>query len=271
MKLDIVRADPAGNITIFVLNRIDDPLLRVRAAKALLAEPSLGAEQVGFVVPPAGPGALWRLDMMGGEFCGNAARSFGLYAARELGLKGKLSIPVSVSGTDRPVTVTADVEAFWAEAEIPLPRGFDTLVHEGRPYPVYFFEGITHVIAQDVNPGRDLVGNLLELAKKKIPERGGEHALDAFGVMFYEKRRCFIRPVVYVAAADSLVFESSCGSGTAALILALAGNLNDGEGRWEVSQPGGLIEGRVKKEAGEIKALSIGGPVALDSRRPVIL
>jgi diaminopimelate epimerase len=290
MKLDIVRADPAGNITIFVLTRIDDPALRLRAAKALLADPSLGAEQVGFVIPPPdfppdfspahsvenrSPARSVesrlvprrRLEMMGGEFCGNAARSFGLYAARQEGLSGKQDICVEISGALAPVPVHLDIEASTAEAEIPGPLAAGSLEWGGRSFPAYFFEGITQVIAEGLEPDRDLVLGLVEAALDDSRLLDGRHPEHARGVMFYDPARRFMRPAVYVAATESLVFESSCGSGTAALAVHLAGGLSggpgDGEDRWEIAQPGGVIRARVIKGAGKIKAIGIGGPVSL--------
>jgi diaminopimelate epimerase len=278
MKLDIVRADPAGNITIFVLNQTGDPGLRARIAKALLAEPSLKAEQVGFVIPPArGEDRLWRLEMMGAEFCGNAARSFGLYAGREEGLAGKRDIRIGISGVPRPVLVRADLDASAAEVEIPPPAASGAVSWGGRSFPVYFFEGITQVIAQGLDPSRDLVFSLMELVRNMdgaLDDRSlarARHPMEAFGVAFYDPGRCFMRPAVYVAATESLVFESSCGSGTAALAAWLSRDLESGEESRTIAQPGGLIAGRVKKEAGEIKALSIGGPVILEGRRSLTL
>jgi diaminopimelate epimerase len=279
MELDIVSADPAGNITIFVLTPIDDPALRVRAAKALLADPSLKAEQVGFVIPPEGQPVLpaaarrWRLDMMGGEFCGNAARSFGLYVARETGLAGKQDIPIAISGARGPVMVRADLGASTAEAELAGPRMEGVLAYGGRSFPVFYFEGITHVIAGGLEPGRDLTLGLLETARRTpVPGDPGRNAggpASAFGVMFYDPDRRFLRPVVYVDATDSLVFESSCGSGTAALGVYLSAGMGDGEGRWDIAQPGGLITARVEKRAGSVRAVSIGGPVTLGGRRRI--
>ncbi|MCL2271001.1 MAG: hypothetical protein FWC24_06635, partial [Treponema sp.] len=97
MEIEIARADPAGNITVFVLSRLGSAE-RARAAKALLADPDLKAEQVGFVTAPAVKEGIWRLEMAGGEFCGNASRSFGLLVAAECGLTGKHVLSVEISG-----------------------------------------------------------------------------------------------------------------------------------------------------------------------------
>ena len=53
MTRNILRADPAGNITLFVL----DPVPRVERAELaarLMALKERGGEQVGFVCPPGG-------------------------------------------------------------------------------------------------------------------------------------------------------------------------------------------------------------------------
>ncbi|MDR0451239.1 MAG: hypothetical protein LBH26_08240 [Treponema sp.] len=265
MSYRIVSADPAGNITIFVLDPVESGEERASVAKALLAEPSLGAEQVGFVRPPPGkPDSPWRLEMMGGEFCGNAARSFGLYVAREMGLSGLATVSVGISGSTEPLPVRVDTETGRAEVKIPGPRGVESLEFEGRRLPVYIFEGITHLIFPDSVPSRDLVFALRDAWKAAAgmsPE--ARRSMAAFGLMFWDSGKKIMRPAVYVEAADSLVFESSCGSGTAALAAWLARGLRDGEGYYEAAQPGGIIEARVTKKDGAVRDISIGGKVAL--------
>jgi diaminopimelate epimerase len=266
--MNIVIADPAKNITVFVLDRIGSGAERAEAAKRLLADPSLKAEQVGFVIPPADARKLWRLEMMGGEFCGNAARSFGLFVARETGLKGRHILMIEISGIQGPLPVHVDTEASRAEVEIPRPLAEDRLDFEGRSLPVFVFDGITHVIAPGLKPEKETFFAI----------KGAWHHVDAaFGVMFYDTQRQFMRPAVYVAATDSLVFESSCGSGSAALAAWKAGDLREGEFRCDaagvlmVEQPGGVIEVRVSKHEGEIKGISIGGYVGLSGHKHIPL
>jgi diaminopimelate epimerase len=87
--------------------------------------------------------------------------------------------------------------------------------------------------------------------------------MDGLGVMFYDEAARLMVPAVYVYGTDSLVFESSCGSGSAALAVWLSRELRDVERRYEVVQPGGTIEVRVGRRGGEITGISIGGPVGL--------
>jgi diaminopimelate epimerase len=197
--------------------------------------------------------------MMGGEFCGNAARSFGLYAARRTGLSGTVELEIEISGMDRPVGVRVDVERGLAEAAMPPALGQRTLDYQGRTLPVYLFQGIAHVIAPGIEPSEPAFQTIRSLFEAD-PENG---LPDALGVMFWDESRRFMTPAVYVRGTDTLVFESSCGSGSAALGLHLTRGMDQGEELLELRQPGGIIEVRVEKRPGEAAALSIGGPVTL--------
>ncbi|MDR0409810.1 MAG: hypothetical protein LBH18_05375 [Spirochaetaceae bacterium] len=256
--LYIVNANPAGNITIFVLNAQDFGMReREEVAKRLLADKMLRAEQVGFVTAPE-DGGLWRLTMAGGEFCGNAARSFGLFAARKSGLRGRCSVAVEVSGAPSPITVEADCEAGTAAAALPPPRASGVLPYAGGMLPVYQFDGITHVIAEGVRPSEAEFWSIKKLFTKRS---GGNPA--AFGVMFYDTDEELMRPAVYVKATKTLVFESSCGSGSAAFAYHRLASNTERSGVIEIRQPGGVITARLTKHDGLIEQIWIGGAVSI--------
>ncbi|MDR2134173.1 MAG: hypothetical protein LBP27_03620 [Treponema sp.] len=265
MNFEIVVADPAKNITIFVLNPVAD---RAAAARELLADRSLEAEQVGFVIPPAAPGGsaagsaarLWRLRMMGGEFCGNAARSFGLFVAREEGLSGDQTVAIGMSGVTEELPVRVRVEEGWAAVEVPGPLAAETLDFEGRRLPAYVFDGITHVIAPDIPPDEKT------FARIRAGLEGAFARPAALGVLFYDTSAACMRPAVYVYGTGSLVVESSCGSGSAALAVWKTRRQGDGEAACMVSQPGGIIETRVSWRGGAVQRVSIGGKVGLSGR-----
>jgi len=258
MELEIVRADPAGNITVFVMNPPDDAESRAVAVGALLADPALKAEQVGFVIPGP-PGALWTLEMMGGEFCGNASRSFGLLVAEKTGISGCASLKVAVSGAQRPLEVSVDTRTGNAEIEIPCPLAVDTIEFKSRIFPLYVFDGISHVIAEDTVPDLNVARELLH----RVEQAAGLGKPDACGILFYDSKEKFLRPAVWVRATGAFVFESSCGSGSAALALWLLRNADETERLVEIVQPGGTITVRAIKRGGLIQRLSIGGKVTL--------
>jgi diaminopimelate epimerase len=257
MKYEIVAADPAKNITLFVLTPVVD---RAAAARELLADSGLKAEQVGFVIPPAGDRGIWRLEMMGGEFCGNAARSFGLFVAREQGLSGEQTVFISMSGVAENLPVKVHVEEGRAAVEVPGPLAMESLDFGGRSLPVYVFDGITHVIAPDIPPDEQVFSRI------RAGIEGAFSRPAALGVLFYDTAAAFMRPAVYVYGTGSLVFESSCGSGSAALAVWKTGNAGDGEAACAVRQPGGLIEARVFRRDGAVYRISIGGEVRLSGR-----
>jgi diaminopimelate epimerase len=272
MKYDLIIADPAKNITAIVLDQTP-PGVRAALSAAILADPALGAEQAGFAIPPGRrENRRWRLEMMGGEFCGNAARSFGLYIAGITGLRGRHTVIIESSGAAAPVPVRVDTGTGRAEAEIPGPLSITALDFEGRALTVCIFEGITHVLAPGLAPDRETF-----FAVKSAFERNAASLPDAFGVMFAgppaarpEGGLSFpdgaddaMTPAVYVYGTDSLVFESSCGSGSAALAVCKSPLPAGGEARYRIRQPGGIIETRVVKRAGAAASVAIGGPVTL--------
>jgi diaminopimelate epimerase len=290
MKLEIVRADPAGNITIFFFFSPQGKDAQAEAARALMADPALKAEQVGFVMPPEGPpareGGLWRLRMNGDEFCGNASRSFGLLVAKLSGISGKASLMVEVSGAKQPLAVRVDTDSGDAELDIPGPIAEETVEFQGRHFPLYIFEGISHAIAEDMPPDEQLV---FDLAKQAAPQvarhaeqiclssanHGAGYQLRAFGVMFYDTRRRFMQPLVWVkngglaptvspTLSPTVAPESSCGSGSAALAVWAARDLPDADQWLDIAQPGGTIRTRVIKQQGKVRAISIGGKVYLE-------
>ncbi len=73
MQVQFVKLSPAQNVTILVKDpvpREDQP----KIAAGLLSYDSVGGEQVGFL-EDSDHCARMRLQMMGGEFCGNASMS----------------------------------------------------------------------------------------------------------------------------------------------------------------------------------------------------
>jgi diaminopimelate epimerase len=116
------------------------------------------------------------------------------------------------------------------------------------------------VIAGDIEASETAFYAIKALLEKRFQEAARS---DAVGVMFYDSAAQTMTPVVYVRATDTLVFESSCGSGSAAMGLYLARNLERGEKTLTLRQPGGTIQVRVEKLPGEAASVSIGGPVTL--------
>ena len=246
MKLRYVVADPTGNITALVLPELPKEY-RKQAVKKLLTGK---VEQVGFVeMPPVGfDGAL---TMMGGEFCGNATMSLGAYLCRYEGIFPGAQ-KLKISGASEPVfcTVEKSEEGYRGTVSLQKPEKIEkrTLPGFSEEVTVVTFAGITHVLCS-----RNVLKNPDALAVTWCEFLNAE----ALGVLALSENWDAMEPVVYVPASGSLVHESCCGSGSAAVGAALARK----EGRDVVlplSQPGGVLTVR----AGG-KDVSISGTVKL--------
>lgn len=256
-KYNIIIADPAKNITVFVLDDIDRNLYK-SVARDILENTNYGAEQVGFVKKPIMGGDI-RLEMMGGEFCGNASRSIGMLFATQNNIK-KGNVLVEITGSDIPLNTSVDLDKGTSKIEMPIPKKIENIEVQGLgEFPIVIIDGINHIIAENIAATE---ANF-ELFKKAVYEN---YDIEAFGVMFFDREKEYITPVVYVKDTDTTFFESSCGSGTLATVSYLGKDLKDGHLKYNINQPGGTIEAEIYKENGKIKKITIGGVVKLSSK-----
>lgn len=86
MQIRTIKADPSGNITLFLLDPVAPEIRKALNQKLLSLDPSV--EQIGCLsLKESQP----QVEMMGGEFCGNATRSAGAYGLLLSGEKKGLS------------------------------------------------------------------------------------------------------------------------------------------------------------------------------------
>ena len=148
MELNILRADPAGNITVFVLDPVEKAQ-RAAIAEKIMAIPALKAEQVGYACPSEDD-VDGHMEMMGGEFCGNATRAYGMYIAQQKG--GLSSVRLRVSGCDHAVTAQVDLKSGTARAEMPCPRSVKRVTVNGHEGTLVDLTGIAHFVVEGVEP-----------------------------------------------------------------------------------------------------------------------
>ena len=259
MKLHFAKLNPTENMTILVT----DPVPRERhsaVADALMAYGSVGGEQVGFLEEPTLPGARMRLQMMGGEFCGNATMSLGTLLALQDGLRdGDATVyPLEVSGADGivPCRIQRSGDVCRGTVCMPLPEAIREVDFAGGVRcPVVFFPGIAHAIVREgVLRSSD--------APRCIPRWCEACETDALGIILADDALDRIRPLVYVRSTNSSVWERGCGSGTAALGAWWAAQRRE-DIRIDVSQPGGTICVRACWEENRVSELEIRGVVRL--------
>ena len=236
MKLNYALMDPTGNMTVLVESPVEIEDQPRCAAALLAAEPT--AEQVGFISPGVG-GADTALRMAGGEFCGNAAMSAAALHCLRRGIRGPATLRLRVSGAPECVTVAVAPGAqgdFACTADMPRCAAPEevSLALDGRIYrlPLLRFDGIAHLML----PG-DFDRAAAEAA---APQWCALLGAEALGLMLLDAPAGRMTPLVYVRGGDTLYWERSCASGSAAAGAYLA--WRSGE-KTEVSlaQPGGIL------------------------------
>ena len=227
-----VLMDPSGNRTILVEDPVPVDAQPAVAAGLMELEPS--AEQTGFLTGSGETGISLR--MAGGEFCGNAAMSAAAYHLLRAG-QPRGTVTVRVSGEPEAVTVglSEGENGEWkGRVRMPRPGRIEEIRFAGgQLLPVVSFRGISHVILEEELPAEE--------AERLIRLWCAELGADAAGMLFLDRKAGFLKPLVYVPAADTLFWESACGSGTSAVgawMAWKAGRPVD----LSLRQPGGLLE-----------------------------
>jgi len=269
MKLSFIKTNPTENMTVFIM----DPMPRsmyIDIAKKVMNYNHIYAEQVGFIEKPTSENgeACVRLHMMGGEFCGNAARALAAVMVQRRVPKirfesGKYIVPLEVSGADEVLlceVVEEGDDNYVTTVKMPLHRGLaDTIVqYNGRDVQAVWvqFDGIMHMIVDSSQ-----IESKTEFFKI-VKDRLKDSKSDAFGIMFYDEQNGCMDPLVYVRPTDSTVWERGCGSGTAAVGIYTAYKSNKGTDM-EVKQPGGNIRIKAEWKGNDVVAVYLTGDVKI--------
>ena len=213
--------DPTGNLTALVEDPIDPALQPASAAEIMRLHPEV--EQVGFV---SLDGEVPSLRMAGGEFCGNASMSAAALLAVERDLSVPAAVELSVSGAPEAVTVRLEQrkgETFLAAVRMPAAKTV-----ESRPFSykalrgeltVVQMKGISHILIEPNSPFFSLLTNRAD-AEAAVRQWCVELNADCLGLMFVSGE--VLTPLVCVPGCNTVFWETSCASGTAAAGMALA-------------------------------------------------
>ncbi len=254
MQVKIQMVDPAGNRTAIVRSSVPKSQ-RAKVAAAVMDHDELRAEQVGFETRPLYGGSVGRIEMMGGEFCGNAARSFGYVLCSE---QEKDHCKIEISGTREQLEIICDLDRSTSAAQMPMPERLEMVSEDGENfYPLVISRGITHLVVIDREPDEAFTRRMIDLYGKKY---------SAFGVLYVKEDK--LTPFVYVAGTDTFVAESSCGSGSLAAAWYFSREKEDGFHTFTYGQPGGEMVVHIAKRQGKT-AGTIGGVLKLEE--PVVI
>lgn len=242
-------------------------------AKEIMQYGNIYAEQVGFIEAPVTEEGkkkeTLRLQMMGGEFCGNAARSLAAYMVYSHypslnKVEDRYLVELEVSGSNDmvlcEVSPTKKSNEFYSKINMPLPVSIDEIKfnYENNSLNIMKVElpGITHFIV-DLDGMKDKEDFFIKFKSELNLDK-----LDAFGIMFYEPNKNFLEPLVYVRETESLFWERSCISGTTALAYALSYDKKENF-NIEVNEPGGKLLVEARWCDGKIKSIKLDGKVTI--------
>lgn len=240
MKLNFTKVSPSKNTTVFITNYVA-PAHYAQIANIAMDYEYLNAEQVGFIVTPENEKSVLRLEMSGGEFCGNAVLSAAAFCLHK-GLTKEHRFFLESSGSESPLECKVEVKSssqFEAKAEMPPPISTKDLVVNlnGKSISgsIVQLSGITHFLTS-YWPRKEEFNLIVEEVSKNIDNK-------AIGIIPYKKikeEEYEIWPFVYVSETGSRFFEQACGSGTLALGIYLS-KINE-EKKFSVHQPGGIVK-----------------------------
>lgn len=246
MELRYSILDPTGNITALVESPANpDPAV---AAAIMRRHPEV--EQVGFL-RPAEDGGLPRLQMAGGEFCGNASMCAAALLLTGSAQSGETRLRLQVSGVSAPVELCLRETAPGNyEAEITMPPAVEI---QERPFsfeklhgslPLVKMQGIEHLIVEETSPFFTLSKDK-PAAERAVRNFCAALGADCLGLLFLagEGSTLAMTPLVFVPCGETVFWENSCASGSAAVGMYLA-RKSAAPVELTLREPGGILRVR---------------------------
>ena len=261
--------NPTGNITALVESEVKRDRQASCARSIMQKHPEV--EQVGFMRfgshESGGESCLPELRMAGGEFCGNASMcAAALCVLRAAGMDPdgcaeggpERTVFLKVSGSAEAVKVRLRREedgSFSAGVLMPPAKdvGYGTFSCGGLKgeLPVVRMEGISHVMIERGSPFFALLENTSSAARA-VREFCGTLGADGLGLMFLEEKSdgLYLTPLVYIPGSDTIFWEHSCASGSAAAGMYMA-RKHGGPVDLAFREPGGTLRAAAGGEDGE--------------------
>lgn len=272
MQLKFLKMSPSGNVTVLVTFPYIASINTRQEVSKIIMERYNDVEQVGFIsylennIP--------RLDMMGGEFCGNATRCLGALLVLDNPSVLKQIAPdcwhveVSVSGVPSLLDVYLALNGNDINSSVRIAMKdvkYSEKMFNGFSLSVVSMEGITHVFVDKK------LCDFPELNFKNVARDFREGlqltSEDAVGIVWFDKisdKSFSIQPVVWVKNTNSVYYETACGSATAGLawLFGKSGRIKD----FDFLQPSGKIIKASFLKDGNACSVVIGGVVDILQR-----
>ncbi|MGL5935762.1 MAG: diaminopimelate epimerase [Cetobacterium sp.] len=226
-KLEFMKLNPAGNSTLLYNIQNIEKTEVIRISETLKKEEYIEAEQTGFINGN-------HLQMLGGEFCGNASRSFGVYLAKnDKDFRERKNYIITCSGEENPleieITKTSE-NFFFSKIKMPRYKSISEMILDETRICKVEFSGIIHFIVES----KGINSLKIDIVKRYCKK----YKIKNYGIMFFDKEDCSMIPYVYIEGVGGC-WENSCASGSAALGFYLA--LRNDFHSIDIKQPGGFL------------------------------
>lgn len=249
-------AYPSGNTTAIIFDQMSDYDPKTLSQQIMLSwkmqkpdQPEI--EQCCTITKPQDPDAIARIEMFGGEFCGNATRSALWLLANDQRRTGL----VEVSGVNRPLIFSVRDKEVMLEMPLSKDGGMVRRVQEGL---LVQLDGIAQLVAnKPEQTPRQLLTSLLRQNKYNLA------AQPCVGVCFYDQFSRKAQFCVWIKEVDTIFDETACGSGTCAIGVARAWETGQST-TLDVIQPSGeIIRAEAICKPGGVDASFITGAVKI--------
>lgn len=257
-NFDFELLNPSGNITALVVKNY--PREKYQEISNGIMKNNPKVEQVGFLKKYSD--SIFRLEMAGLEFCGNASRAFACFLLKDKYITSN-KFNISVSGYDDLIECEVEKKGdnYYSIVDLKLNKSVNDFIEnkilDNIELSVVHLPGISHILL-DQKKFKFNKDNCLKEGKSII-EKLNLINLPAVGAIWFDNNQ--INPVVYVKDIDSLFYENSCGSGSLAFGIYQANLKNmDGKFNFDVVQKNKeTIEISIDIENKVIKHAKIGG------------
>ncbi|RAW10418.1 diaminopimelate epimerase [Paenibacillus taichungensis] len=264
-EIDFIKFNPTQNMTVLV--KTDHPAETYpHIAAQIMSYDNVYAEQVGFIGGSVKPEAAARLEMAGGEFCGNACMALAAFIASE---NKRVSaefteIALEVSGTDQLIRcqVKKQQNEYFCQVTMPLPEQIErrTVKYEGIDMEIVIvrYREFIHIVIE-VEAFDEPIRKRAQALARLLGLTLGDKLI---GILLYNSQSEELAPLIFVPQLDSLIWERGCGSGTASVGAYLAWS-RQRKIVQHIKQPGGAIKVMAEWNEAEVKQITIEGSVGI--------
>lgn len=203
----------------------------------LMSDDYLACEQVGYLSKGTG-GAVYKLEMMGGELCVNALRSLGYLHYLQT---KETDFKLTSSGSDSVFRILINN----CSPEVSLK--FDMIIEHinlSKSLSLIKLQGIAHFVEEIpdvVLSEKQMLDRHAQILEKYSAHLGHIEAVGYVPYKLDDNGVISIVPLVYVIETDTRIFESSCGSATVAVSVHQQSNNSGEKGSYSIKQPSEAI------------------------------